>query len=127
MKALSIAWFNLKRMVRERSNIFFVFIFPIALVLLIGVQFGGGFSPVVGVQQADAGQISNEIAATLSDSESIDIREFETEDALVSAVERGTVQAGALLPAGMDHASGVGEHGRAGAAPARRTDAHRRL
>lgn len=109
MKALSIAWFNLKRMVRERSNIFFVFIFPIALVLLIGVQFGGGFSPVVGVQQADAGQISNEIAATLSDSESIDIREFETEDALVSAVERGTVQAGALLPAGMDSAAAAGE------------------
>lgn len=109
MKSLSIAWFNLKRMVRERSNIFFVFIFPIALVLLIGVQFGGGFSPVVGVHQADDGEISDEIAATLGESESIDIREFETDDALVSAVERGTVQAGVLLPVAMDATAASGE------------------
>lgn len=52
MKALSIGWVNIKRMIRERSNIFFVFIFPIALVLLIGVQFGSGFAPVVGIHQA---------------------------------------------------------------------------
>jgi ABC-2 type transport system permease protein len=109
MKELSIAWFNLKRMVRERSNIFFVFIFPLALVLLIGVQFGGGFSPVVGVHQADQGQISNEIAETLGDSESIDIREFETEESLVSAIEAGTVQAGVILPVDMDGTAGAGE------------------
>lgn len=109
MKELSIAWFNLKRMIRERSNIFFVFIFPLALVLLIGVQFGGGFSPVVGVQQSDDGQISTEIASRLADSESIDIREFETEDAITSAVERGTIQAGVLLPADMDDTAAAGE------------------
>jgi ABC-2 type transport system permease protein len=109
MKELSIAWFNLKRMVRERSNIFFVFIFPIALVLLIGVQFGGGFSPVVGVHQADHSDLSDEITATLIDSESIDIREFPTDDELVSAVERGTVQAGVLLPPGIEETAAAGD------------------
>lgn len=108
MKELSIAWFNLKRMVRERSNIFFVFIFPIALVLLIGVQFGGGFSPVVGVHQADNGELSEEITSTLSDSESIDITEFATDDELVSAVERGTVQAGVMIPAGIEETAASG-------------------
>ena len=39
MKVLAIAAANLRRMLRERSNIFFVFIFPIALILLIGIQF----------------------------------------------------------------------------------------
>lgn len=109
MKELSIAWFNLKRMVRERSNIFFVFIFPIALVLLIGVQFGGGFSPVVGIHQADNGELSDEIASTLSDSESIDIREFATDDDLISAVERGTVQAGVMIPAGIEETAAAGD------------------
>jgi hypothetical protein len=40
MKALAIARVNVKRLLRERSNIFFVFIFPIALILSSDAQFG---------------------------------------------------------------------------------------
>jgi ABC-2 type transport system permease protein len=109
MKELSIAWFNLKRMVRERSNIFFVFIFPIALVLLIGVQFGGGFSPIVGISQADDGELAGRITTALTETDGIDVREFETDDDLVTAVERGTVQSGVLLPEGMDDLAASGE------------------
>ena len=47
-KIFAIAASNVRRMLRERSNIFFVFIFPIALILLIGAQFGGDFDPGVG-------------------------------------------------------------------------------
>ena len=43
VKAVSIALSNLRRLFRDRSSIFFVFIFPLALVLLIGLQFGGSF------------------------------------------------------------------------------------
>lgn len=109
MKELSIAWFNLKRMVRERSNIFFVFIFPIALVLLIGVQFGGGFSPIVGISQGDDGELAGRITTALTETDGIDVREFETDDDLVTAVERGTVQSGVLLPEGMDDLAASGE------------------
>ena len=109
MKELSIAGFNLKRMVRERSNIFFVFIFPIALVLLIGVQFGGGFSPVVGVHQADQSRLSEQIVDGLVATESIDVQVFESHDDLVAAVERGTAQAGVLLPEGMDEVAASGQ------------------
>lgn len=109
MKALSIGWVNIKRMVRERSNIFFVFIFPIALVLLIGVQFGGGFEPVVGVHEDGGGQVSADIVAALDGEESLELREYESIDELTTAVERGSAQAGVLLPAGMDEtASGGG-------------------
>ena len=37
----TIAGVELRRFLRDRSNIFFVFIFPLLLVLVIGVQFGG--------------------------------------------------------------------------------------
>ena len=47
-KVLAIGFSNVTRMLRDRSNIFFVFIFPIAIILLIGVQFGGGVVPGVG-------------------------------------------------------------------------------
>jgi ABC-2 type transport system permease protein len=39
---LALAGVELKRFLRDRSNIFFVFIFPLMLILLIGSQFGAG-------------------------------------------------------------------------------------
>ena len=98
MKALEIARFNLIRMLRERSNIFFVFIFPIALILLIGIQFGGGQSAVVGVHQEDSGTLASAVVAELEDSGNLEVSMFPTRDELVSAVERGTANAGLFLP-----------------------------
>lgn len=40
MSVLVIAGVELRRFLRDRSNIFFVFIFPLLMVLLIGAQFG---------------------------------------------------------------------------------------
>lgn len=109
MKALSIGLVNVRRMIRERSNIFFVFIFPIALVLLIGVQFGSGFAPVIGVHQSDDGRLSDAIVSSLQDDESIDVRMFSTTDQLTTGVEEGSIQAGVLLPEGMDDTAASGQ------------------
>jgi ABC-2 type transport system permease protein len=109
MKALAIGLTNIRRMIRERSNIFFVFIFPIALILLIGAQFGGGVKPLIGVFVADEGQIAEEITDVIESQDSVDIRRFEVREDLVSAVERGQVQAGVFLPAGIESQSAAGE------------------
>ena len=34
-KVLAIGWANTKRFLRQRSNLFFVFVFPILLILLL--------------------------------------------------------------------------------------------
>ena len=39
---LAIATVELRRFLRDKSNIFFVFIFPLLLILLLGSQFGAG-------------------------------------------------------------------------------------
>ena len=49
MKAFTIAGVNLRRLFRYRPNIFFVIIFPMLMILLLGVTFGSGFTPVIGV------------------------------------------------------------------------------
>jgi ABC-2 type transport system permease protein len=109
VKVLSIGLVNVKRMLRERSNIFFVFIFPIALVLLIGIQFGSGFDLVVGVNQGESSPLSEELVSALDDAESIEVQRFDDTDELVGAVERGTAQAGVLLPAGLQSMAEAGE------------------
>ncbi|MDZ4089590.1 MAG: hypothetical protein U1D68_00045 [Arthrobacter sp.] len=39
---VAIATVELRRFLRDKSNIFFVFIFPLMLILLLGSQFGAG-------------------------------------------------------------------------------------
>ena len=45
MKVVQIGLVGLRRMLRDRSNIFFVFIFPLVIILLVGAQFGSGSGP----------------------------------------------------------------------------------
>ena len=53
-KVLSIASTGLRRFLRERENIFFVFIFPILIILFVGIQFGSsGLVATLGVVGAD--------------------------------------------------------------------------
>jgi ABC-2 type transport system permease protein len=95
-------------MLRERSNIFFVFIFPIALILLIGAQFGGDFAPGVGVYQADDDPLATAISDEIESEDSLAVTTYATSEELTTAVERGTVQAGVLIPAGSSAAAESG-------------------
>lgn len=109
MKVLAIAWANVKRMLRERSNIFFVFIFPLALILLIGAQFGGGFTPVVGLHNAGQGEIADAVIAELEAYEGLQLAHYDDRARLITAVERGDVSAGVFLPAEMDATATAGD------------------
>ena len=109
MKVFAIAGSNVRRMLRERSNIFFVFIFPLALILLIGAQFGGDVDPVIGLYQADSDQLAAAVAEAVESEETLDVIRFDNEELLVSAVEHGSAQAGVFLPAGMDQKAEAGE------------------
>jgi ABC-2 type transport system permease protein len=109
MKALTIGLVNLRRMLRERSNIFFVFIFPIAIVLLVGIQFGSASAPGVGLHQADDDLLAAEIANRLQSDDSIEITSYEDEEDLTRAVEQGSITAGLLLPEGMEEVAASGE------------------
>ena len=109
MKVLAIGFSNVRRMLRDRSNIFFVFIFPIAIIFLIGAQFGGGVSPSLGIYLEGAGDIGSDIAEAIESTDSIDARRFETEDELIDAVERGHVQAGVFIPSGIEDTVASGD------------------
>jgi ABC-2 type transport system permease protein len=49
MKTLWIAATNLGRTFRMRTNIFFILIFPMLLILVLGATIGGSSSPRLGV------------------------------------------------------------------------------
>ncbi len=94
---LAVARVAILRLFRDRSNIFFIFIFPLALVLLLGLSFGGSVSLRIGV----AGGVGDpSVAAVIADLEARDVTVIRHADAadLVAAVERNEVAAGIVLP-----------------------------
>lgn len=109
MKAVWIALSNLKRLLREKGNIFFVFILPIALILLIGIQFGGGLAPQLGVHLAGEDPLAEAVVETLAETGAVTTARFESSESLVAAVERGQVSAGVFLPAHVSGAIAAGE------------------
>lgn len=98
-KMLTIAAVALKRFARERANLFFVFVLPIGIVILIGAQFGGGVTPRLGVHlPADGGVAAEAIVANLEETGEVDVLRFDSRDALADAVALGNVTVGVDLP-----------------------------
>lgn len=104
MKAIAIARSNITRLFRDRSSIFFVFIFPLALVLLIGLQFGGSFAPRLGILIESPGDQAQRLVDHLIEEQRLEVVVFEEEAALVAAVEQGSLAAAVVVPDGYDAA-----------------------
>jgi ABC-2 type transport system permease protein len=109
MKAFTIAGINLRRFVRDRSNVFWVFIFPILLILVLGSAFGGSSDPRLGIHNAGTGPLAADLVALLRDQPGLQVMGYESRNDLVATTERGEIEAGLLIPGDYDSAlqSGV--------------------
>lgn len=101
MKVFAIVAIELKRFTRDRFNIFFVLIFPLAIVLLIGLQYGEPPTPEVGLVSGD-GPLATEIADRLDGSDRIELTRYDESDELIGAVDDGDLAAGVVIPIDLD-------------------------
>lgn len=97
MSALSIAVVELRRFLRERSNIFFVFVLPLLLVVFIGAQFAGGAQIQLGVVHDPDDDLATEVLDTVTESDDIELVVYEDQDALVDAVARARISGGVVF------------------------------
>ncbi len=104
MKAWAITSTNIKRLMREPSTIFFVFVFPMLLILVLGASFGGGFTPKVGVVVEGDGPYGQAFADAVDTNAEFESIDYDAADSLLSDVERGILQMGVLIPADYDDA-----------------------
>ncbi|HSJ35508.1 MAG TPA: ABC transporter permease [Acidimicrobiia bacterium] len=98
MKVWTIGMTGLRRLFRDRSSIFFVFILPLAIILLIGAQFGSGGAPEILVHH-DGSQVATSIVEAL---EGVRAETSDDADQLVEDVERGGASAGVVFPDDLD-------------------------
>ena len=108
-KALSIAGVNLRRVFRDRISLFFMLVFPFAIILTIGAVFGASFTPVLGVVSEGSGPLGADLLYRLEHADGIRVRTFDGRDALTTAVERGQVEAGLVIPPGYDRQIRAGD------------------
>lgn len=104
----AIAATNLRRFFRDRSNYFFVFVFPMLLVVLIGLQFGdegagAGRAAVVGDSD-----LAEQVSAALDD-DGVSVQQADSLGDAQTAVARGRADAAVVVEDVDDQAFQAGE------------------
>lgn len=94
---LAFAQVALVRLFRDRTNIFFVLLFPLLIVLLVGMQFGGSGTTRLGI--VDGLRADDVRAELLAGDVDVEFVELADEAAARAAVEGGDVDAALLFPA----------------------------
>jgi len=104
-KVLNIARVNLLRQVRDRSDLFFVFVLPTIVIVALGLQFGNISKARLGVL-VPPGDVAAEafVASLTEDTTRFLIRRPADEAALRTMVERGELEAGIVVPEGFGDA-----------------------
>ena len=102
MKAITIAANDLRRLLRWRGNLFFLFVLPMLIILLLGAAFGGSQKARVGVLQRDRGPLAQQFIVALGSRPSTKLTRYQNSVSLQKAVARGDIDAGLVIPAGYD-------------------------
>ena len=98
-KAFAIAGVNLRRLLRDKTGAFFIFVFPFLIILALGAAFGSGFTPTLGVVvPAGSGALGHDLRDRFEAVEDLTVRSFANADDLRSAVEKGDVEGGSGRP-----------------------------
>src|SRR5690606_15627291 len=96
-KILAIARANLTRFLRDRSNYFFAFLLPIGLILVLGLTFGEGGGPSLGVVAGDD-PLSQRFVSSLEARPGVSVQRVDDAGVLRERVERGGLSAGVVVP-----------------------------
>lgn len=96
-RVFDLARVELRRFLRDRGNIFFVFVLPLGLVAFIGLQFGSGQGSHLGVVSDDGPAVTS-LIEQLEETEDLRVTHVEDEDRLRSLVSRANLAGGIVIP-----------------------------
>jgi ABC-2 type transport system permease protein len=103
VKVLAIAATTLRRTFRRRTNLIFIFVVPMLLILVIGLANGGGSGTLpVGVVSAGSGTLGQDLASRFEKVSSLEVVPVSDSTSLQTEVERGDLAGGVVIPSGFD-------------------------
>ncbi len=101
-KAGAIAWVNLRRLTRDKTGAFFVFVFPFLIILALGAAFGSGFTPQLGVVSTGSGPLGQDLRDRLVATDGLEVQHFADVETMRTAIERGQLEGGLEIPTGYE-------------------------
>jgi len=103
VNALTIAVVNVRRLLRDRTGLFFIFVLPVILIVVLGTMYGGRVAPRMGIVASDAGALGTELVdAIRNGGVKLELKEPATVDELRARVEDGRLEIGVIVPPGYD-------------------------
>ena len=109
MNALWIAGVSLRRMLRDRTGMFFIVLLPVVVILVIGVTVGGQSTIRVAVVDLDHGAVAADLVHELGTTDGITLVRVEDTDAARAAVRRGQQDVAVVIPADYGDRLAAGE------------------
>jgi ABC-2 type transport system permease protein len=103
MNVLVIATVNVRRLLRDRTGLFFVFVLPVVLIIVLGTMYGGRVAPRMGIVAVGSGALGTELVNAIRDGGvKLELKEPATAAELTTGVEDGTLEIGVIVPPGYD-------------------------
>lgn len=112
-RILAIAGTDLRRLFRERSNLFFVLVLPLVLILVLGTVFGS-FEPRIAVVHDGDDAIAADLVAALEDIDGADVETGTDVDAALRSLRRDDLEAVVIVPDDLGERIRAGESAEVG-------------
>lgn len=107
-KALAIAGVNVRLLLRDRTNLLFVFVLPLLVVFVLGAV-TGGWEPRLGlVVEDDRDALAVELADAIAEVEGLTVRRFDAEGDALAQLRRDELDGLLVIPAGHGEALASG-------------------
>ena len=100
VKVFTIAANSVRLLFRDRSNIFFVLILPVILILVIGLVFGSAFTPRIGIVILDDSAAAADLNGRLDSADGLDVVVIGDEKEARLQVRRNQIDGAMIVPAG---------------------------
>lgn len=102
--ALAVAGATVRRMLRDRTSLFFAFLLPVAVIVIIGATVTGFGQFRVGVVESGSGPLSRELVTELHHAGGLRVRDYADEAQARASLRRSELDAVVVVPAGLDTA-----------------------
>jgi ABC-2 type transport system permease protein len=110
MTALHVAAVSIRRLVRDRTYLFFVLILPALVILLVGVSVSGQTKIRIGVIVESNGPLAQSLLHDLERSDAVQVHTYDDLDSARTSLRRSELGAVVLIPADFDRRLGQGKN-----------------
>lgn len=102
-RAIAIAGISLRRLTRDRVALFFTFMLPILIIVLLGFVATGN-TLTVGIVRLGHGGLADQLYDDLAHTKRLTVHDYSSEDSLRRGIRRGVVSGGLVIPPNYDTA-----------------------